>query len=90
MMTVAGHLAFQSCAVYVVQVDPSRPRPPMWVVPPCSGTVQANFLPRSLVERSFAVLSAAGATHIRRSDVPRKQANFQASLSIQATRRGST
>ena len=83
-MTVTGNLAFQSGALYVVQVNPTTASTTnVSGTAALAGTVQANFLPGSFVERSYTVLTAAGGRSgtfdaLTVSGLP---ANFQASLS---------
>ena len=60
-MTVTGNLAFQSGALYVVQVSPTTASTTdVRGTATLAGTVQAKFLPGSFVERSYTVLTAAG------------------------------
>ena len=73
-MTVTGNLAFQSGALYVVQVNPTTASTTnVSGTASLAGTVQANFLPGSFIERSYTILTAAGgrSRHVRRSDYPR-------------------
>jgi outer membrane autotransporter protein len=83
-MTVAGNLAFQSGALYVVQVDPSASSSTnVSGTATLAGTVQANFSPGGFIQRSYTILSAAGGRigtfdALATSGVP---ANFQTSLS---------
>ena len=83
-MTIRGNLAFQSGALYVVQVNPSTSS-----VTNVSGTaalagaVQANFAPANVPTRSYTILSATGGRNgtfdsLTISGLP---ANFRASLS---------
>jgi outer membrane autotransporter protein len=60
-MTVAGNLAFQSGAFYVVQVNPATASTTnVFNTVPVSlaGTVVANFAPGSYVSRSYIILTA--------------------------------
>ena len=83
-MTVAGNLAFQSGALYVVQVNPlTASTISVTGNGTLAGTVQANFLPGSFVQRNYTILSAAGGRvgtfdALTTVGLP---ANFQTSLS---------
>ena len=83
-MTVAGNLAFQSGALYVVQVNPTTASTTnVSGTATLAGTVQANFLPGSFVERSYTILTATGGRTgtfdaLTTVGLP---ANFQTSLS---------
>jgi outer membrane autotransporter protein len=83
-MTVAGNLAFQSGALYVVQVNPTTASTTnVSGTASLAGTVQANFLAGSFVNRSYTILTVAGGRSgtfdaLTISGLP---ANFQASLS---------
>ena len=62
-MTVAGNLAFQSGALYLVQVDPSAASSANVVAggsAALAGTVNAAFAAGSYVTRTYTILSAAG------------------------------
>ena len=62
-MTVAGNLAFQSGALYLVQVDPSAASSASVIAggtAALAGTVAAAFASGSYVTRSYTILSAAG------------------------------
>ena len=62
-MTVAGNLAFQSGALYLVQVDPSAASSAGVIAggtAALAGTVAAAFASGSYVTRSYTILSAAG------------------------------
>jgi outer membrane autotransporter protein len=62
-MTVAGNLAFQSGALYLVQVNPSTASSANVTAggsATLAGTVQAAFAPGSYVTRTYTILSAAG------------------------------
>jgi autotransporter-associated beta strand protein len=60
-MTVAGNLAFQSGALYLVQVNPSTASSTnVTGSATLAGTVQAAFASGSYVSRSYTILSAAG------------------------------
>jgi autotransporter-associated beta strand protein len=60
-MTVAGNLAFQSGALYVVQVNPTTASSTnVSGTASLAGTVQAAFAAGSSVSRTYTILSAAG------------------------------
>jgi autotransporter-associated beta strand protein len=60
-MTVAGNLAFQSGAFYIVQVNPGAAAATnVSGTAALAGTVGAIFLPGSYMTRSYTILSAAG------------------------------
>jgi outer membrane autotransporter protein len=60
-MTVAGNLAFQSGAFYVVQLNPTTASTTnVSGTAALAGTVAAIFLPGSYVVRSYTILTAAG------------------------------
>jgi YVTN family beta-propeller protein/autotransporter-associated beta strand protein len=60
-MTVAGNLAFQSGAFYVVQVNPATAATAnVSGTASLAGTVAAIFLPGSYRTRSYTILTAAG------------------------------
>ena len=62
-MTVGGNLAFQSGALYVVQVNPSTASSTNVTAggtATLAGTVQAAFTSGSYVSRTYTILSAAG------------------------------
>jgi len=60
-MAVSGNLAFQSGARYVVQVNPTTASTTnVSGTASLAGTVHANFLAGSFVERSYTILTAAG------------------------------
>ena len=60
-MTVAGNLAFQSGAIYLVQVTPSAASEAMVSgTATLAGTVNAQFAPGSYMGRSYTILSANG------------------------------
>jgi uncharacterized protein with beta-barrel porin domain len=61
VMTVTGNLAFQSGAIYLVQVNPSTSSTSnVSGTATLGGTVQANFAPGTFLERSYTILSATG------------------------------
>src|SRR5206468_4850924 len=61
-MTVAGNLAFQSGAIYLVQVNPATASSAnvTGTASLTGGTVQAVFAPGSYVTKSYGILHAAG------------------------------
>ena len=60
-MTVAGNLAFQSGAIYLVQLTPSAASEALVSgTATLAGTVDARFAPGSYVGRSYTILSANG------------------------------
>ena len=83
-MAVQGNLAFQSGALYLVQVNPTAASTANVAgAATLAGTVQANFSAGSFVERSYTILTAAGGRvgtfdALTTVGLP---ANFQASLS---------
>jgi autotransporter-associated beta strand protein/T5SS/PEP-CTERM-associated repeat protein len=89
-MTVAGNLAFQSGALYVVQVNPSTASSTNVTAAgsaTLAGTVQAVFAPGSYLSRRYTILSAAGGRSgtfnaLTTANLP---AGFSASLSYTAT-----
>jgi autotransporter-associated beta strand protein len=87
-MTVAGNLAFQSNALYLVQVNPTAASTAdVTGTATLAGTVQANFAPGSYLSRSYTILSAAdGRTGtfdaLTTSGLP---AGFQSSLTYTGT-----
>ena len=90
-MTVAGNLAFQSGALYLVQVNPSTASSANVIAggsATLAGTVQAAFAAGSYVSRTYTILSAAGGLNgttfntLATSNLP---AGFTASLSYTAT-----
>jgi len=88
-MTVAGNLAFQSGALYLVQVTPSTASSTnVTGSAALAGTVQAAFAGGSYVTRAYTILSAAGGlggttfNALTTSNLP---ASFTASLSYTTT-----
>ena len=64
-MTVAGNLAFQSGALYLVQVNPANASSASVIAggsAALAGTVNAAFASGSYVSRTYTILSAAGGT----------------------------
>ncbi len=60
-MTVAGNLAFQSGALYIVQVNPAAAATTnVTGIASLAGTVGAVFLPGSYLSSSYTILTAAG------------------------------
>jgi outer membrane autotransporter protein len=89
-MTVAGNLAFQSGALYLVQVNPATASSANVIAggsATLAGTVQAAFASGSYVSRTYTILSAAGGRSgtfdsLSTANLP---AGFTASLSYTAT-----
>jgi len=90
-ITVQGNLAFQSGALYLVQVNPSTASSTDVTAggsATLAGTVQAAFASGSYVARTYTILSAAGGLNgttfntLTTSNLP---AGFTASLSYTAT-----
>jgi YVTN family beta-propeller protein/autotransporter-associated beta strand protein len=88
-MTVAGNLAFQSGALYVVQINSSTASSTnVTGSAALAGTVQAAFAAGSYATRAYTILSAAGGlggttfNALTTSNLP---AGFTASLSYTAT-----
>jgi outer membrane autotransporter protein len=89
-MTVAGNLAFQSGALYLVQVNPaaaSSANVTTGGTAALAGTVNATFLSGRYVTRNYTILSAAGGLSgtfntLTTSNLP---AGFSAALSYGAT-----
>ena len=89
--TVAGNLAFQSGALYLVQVDPSTASSDIVTAggsATLAGTVQAAFASGRYASRTYTILSAAGGlggttfNALTTSNLP---AGFSASLSYSAS-----
>jgi autotransporter-associated beta strand protein len=89
-MTVQGNLAFQSGAIYLVQVTPSLASSANVIAggsAALAGTVNAAFAPGSYVTRNYAILSAAGGLNgtfnaLTTTNLP---AGFTANLGYSAT-----
>jgi T5SS/PEP-CTERM-associated repeat protein len=87
-MTVAGNLAFQSGAAYIVQVNPATASTTnVSGTASLAGRVGAIFAPGSYVERSYTILTATGGRTgtfdaLLTSGLP---TNFTASVSYTAT-----
>src|SRR5262249_44234533 len=87
-MTIAGNLAFQSGAIYLVQINPSTASSTnVSGSATLAGTVQAAFVPGSYVTRTYTIISAAGGRSgtfntLTTTNLP---AGFTASLSYTAT-----
>ena len=89
-MTVQGNLAFQSGALYLVQVNPSTASSANAIAggsATLAGTVNAVFAAGSYVARTYTILSAAGGlgggfSRLTTSNLP---AGFAAFLSYSAT-----
>jgi YVTN family beta-propeller protein/autotransporter-associated beta strand protein len=90
-MTVQGNLAFQSGALYLVQVNPSTASSANVTTGgsgTLAGTVQAAFASGSYVSRTYTILSAAGGlngTTFNNLTTTNLPAGFTASLSYTAT-----
>jgi T5SS/PEP-CTERM-associated repeat protein/autotransporter-associated beta strand protein len=90
-MTVAGNLAFQSGAIYLVQVNPSTASSTNVTAggsATLAGTVQAAFASGSYVGRTYTILSAAGGlngTTFNNLTTTNLPAGFTALLSYTAT-----
>jgi T5SS/PEP-CTERM-associated repeat protein len=82
-MTVAGNLAFQSGALYVVQVNPTTAsNTNVSGTASLAGTVGAIFAPGSYMVRSYTILTSGGRTGTFDAlATPGLPAGFQASLS---------
>jgi autotransporter-associated beta strand protein len=59
-MTIAGNLAFQSGAIYLVQINPTIASIANVGTASLAGTVQALFAPGNYVKTSYDILHAAG------------------------------
>jgi uncharacterized protein with beta-barrel porin domain len=88
-MTVAGNLAFQSGALYVVQINSSTASSTnVTGSATLAGTVQAAFASGSYATRTYTILSAAGGlggTTFNALTTANLPAGFTASLSYTAT-----
>jgi uncharacterized protein with beta-barrel porin domain len=90
-MTVQGNLAFQSGALYLVQVDPSTASSTNVTAggsAALAGTVNAAFAAGSYMSRTYTILSAAGGlngTTFNALTTTNLPAGFTASLSYTAT-----
>jgi YVTN family beta-propeller protein/autotransporter-associated beta strand protein len=87
-MTVAGNLAFQSGALYLVQINSSTASfANVTGIASLASTVQAVFAPASYVVRQYAILHSAGlnGTTFSGLGTTNLPANFSASLSYTAT-----
>ena len=90
-MTIAGNLAFQAGALYLVQVNPSsasRANVTAGGSATLAGTVQAAFASGSYVARTYTILSAAGGlggTTFNTLATNNLPAGFTASLSYTAS-----
>ena len=90
-ITIAGNLAFQSGALYLVQVNPSTASSDIVTAggsATLAGTVQAAFASGRYASRTYTILSAAGGLNgttfnaLTTSNLP---AGFSANLSYSAT-----
>ena len=87
-MAISGNLAFQSGAIYLVQLNPSTTTFATAITGTASlaGTVEAFFAPGTyVVPRSYDILQSAGLGGTTFSGVIASPANFQANLSYTAT-----
>jgi autotransporter-associated beta strand protein len=88
-MTVAGNLAFQSGALYVVQINSTTASSTVVSgTAALAGTVQAAFAAGSYATRAYTILSAAGGlggTTFNALSTSNLPAGFTASLSYTAT-----
>jgi autotransporter-associated beta strand protein len=86
-MTVAGNLAFQSGAIYVVQVNPATASTTnVSGTASLAGTVGAIFFPGTYMERSYPILTAGGGVNGTFNNLVTVglPTNFQTSLSYTA------
>jgi autotransporter-associated beta strand protein len=87
-MAVAGNLAFQSGALYVVQVNPTNASTTnVSGTATLAGTVQANFAPGAYFTNRFTILTASGGRTgtFDALDTSGLPAGFRASLSYTGT-----
>jgi autotransporter-associated beta strand protein/YVTN family beta-propeller protein len=85
-MTIAGNLAFQSGAVYLVQVNPATASfANVTGAASLAGAVQAVFASGSYATRQYDILHSAGLTGSFGSVATTNLPGFQASLSYTAT-----
>ena len=86
-MTVAGNLAFQSGAIYLVQVNPTTASlANVTGTAALAGSVQAAFAPGSYLVKSYTILHSGGLGGTTFSGVAGNiPANFVASLSYSGT-----
>jgi autotransporter-associated beta strand protein len=85
-LAVAGNLAFQSGAIYLVQVNPSASTTTnVSGTATLAGTVQANFEPGAFVHRSYTILTAAGGRNGTFDALVGVPPDFQTSLSYTGT-----
>jgi autotransporter-associated beta strand protein len=86
-MTIAGNLAFQSGAIYLVQLNPSSTTfTTVTGTASLAGTVQAFFAPGTyVVPKSYDILKSSGLSGTTFSGVVASQPNFQANLSYTPT-----
>ena len=65
-MKVVGNLAFQSGAIYLVQLNPSSATSAnVTGTAALGGTVQANFAPGGYVAKQYTILTATGGISVR-------------------------
>ena len=86
-MTIAGNLAFQSGAIYLVQLNPSSTTfTTVTGTASLAGTVNAFFTPGTyVVPKSYDILKSSGLSGTRFSGVVASPPNFQANLSYTPT-----
>jgi uncharacterized protein with beta-barrel porin domain len=90
-MTVLGNLAFQSGALYVVQLNPSNASNAYRIAggtATLAGTAQAVFAPGSYASRTYTILTAAGGlagTTFNALSTSNLPAGFTANLSYTAS-----
>jgi hypothetical protein len=85
-MTVAGNLAFQSGALYLVQVNPSTASfANVTGTATLAGTVQVAFAPGSYVTRQYSILHSSGLVGTFNGVSGNVPAGFSDSLSYTGT-----
>ena len=86
-MTIAGNLAFQSGAIYLVQLNPSSTTfATVTGTAALAGTVEAFFAPGTyVVPKSYDILQSSGLGGTKFSGVIASPANFQANLTYTPT-----
>ncbi len=86
-MTIAGNLAFQSGAIYLIQLNPSSTTfTTVTGTASLAGTVNAFFTPGTyVVPKSYDILKSSGLSGTTFSGVVASPPNFQANLSYTPT-----
>lgn len=85
-MTVAGNLAFQSGAIYLVQLTPAAASEAMISgTATLAGTVDTQFAPGSYMKRSYTILSANGGRSGTFDNLVTNLPGFAQSLSYTST-----